>query len=125
MAIISFTVLSNTSHIETPRECISNTKRIAVDMSGTLNSSSNHLHNRSVDFDQDRALGKTFASPLKASYEDSEPTLPLDVIDLHCSNELRPKFIEDISFIFCASQKEILESVGESSPFCKFVRKRL
>jgi hypothetical protein len=42
----------------------------------------------------DRALFRTFANPVEASYEDTRPTLQLKLIDLHCSDDLRSKFEE-------------------------------
>jgi len=45
-----------------------------------------------VDFDKDRGLFRTFADPFEASYEEAEPTLQLELINLHYSDELRSKF---------------------------------
>jgi hypothetical protein len=42
-----------------------------------------------VDFDKARGLFRTFANHFEASYEDTEPTLYLEVIDLHCNDKLR------------------------------------
>jgi hypothetical protein len=46
-----------------------------------------------VDFDKDRGLFRTFANPFESSYED-EPSLQLELIDLHCSHEFGSKFKE-------------------------------
>jgi hypothetical protein len=53
MAVISFTVLNNTSHFVTSWERFNNTKRTASGMSDTFKSFSNHLQDRSIDFDQE------------------------------------------------------------------------
>jgi hypothetical protein len=39
-----------------------------------------------VDFHLDTALFRTFANPLEASYENAEPTLQLELIGTHCSD---------------------------------------
>jgi hypothetical protein len=42
-----------------------------------------------MDFEQDIALFRTFAIPFEASYEVTEPTLQLELINLHSSGELK------------------------------------
>jgi hypothetical protein len=41
-------------------------------------------------------LFRTFGSTFEASHEDDEPTLQLELIDLHCSDELRSEFKCDL-----------------------------
>jgi hypothetical protein len=41
-----------------------------------------------MHFDKDRRMFRTFANHFKAPYEESEPTLQLELIDPHCSDEL-------------------------------------
>jgi hypothetical protein len=49
---------------------------------------------RFVDFDQGRALFRTFASQFEASYAVAKPTLQLKLIDPCCSDELSYKLKE-------------------------------
>jgi len=42
----------------------------------------------------DGELLRTFANPFEASDGDGEPTVQLELIDKHCSDELRCKFKE-------------------------------
>jgi hypothetical protein len=54
-----------------------------------------------VDSYKDRGLFTTCAGPFEASYEDAEPTLQLELIDLHCSDEFRsnPKKVICLNFM--------------------------
>jgi hypothetical protein len=45
-----------------------------------------------VDFNKDTELFRTFSTPLEAPYEDAETILQLELINLHCSDELGCKF---------------------------------
>jgi len=54
-----------------------------------------------MDFEQDRGLFRTFATPYEATYEDDEPTLQLLLIDQHCSDEFKSKFKEGDLFNLC------------------------
>jgi hypothetical protein len=47
-----------------------------------------------VDFDKDRGWLKALANQFEASYEDAEPTLQFELIDLHYNDELRSDFKE-------------------------------
>lgn len=81
---------------------------------------------RFVNFDGDRALIRIFADPFEASYEDTKTTLWLELIDLHCSDDLKSKFKEgDLLNFYKCLPKDISESVAEGSCWCKFVWKHL
>jgi hypothetical protein len=54
-----------------------------------------------MDFDQDRGLFRIFGNPFEASYEDTEPTLQLELINQHCSDEIMSKFKEGNLLNFC------------------------
>jgi len=49
----------------------------------TLNSSNNYLQTDLWTSFKDCGLFRTFANPLKASYEDNVPTLQLELINFH------------------------------------------
>jgi hypothetical protein len=50
---------------------------------------------RFVGFDKVRELFTKFSNPFEASYEENEPTLQLQLIHPHCSDELTSKFKTD------------------------------
>jgi hypothetical protein len=49
-----------------------------------------------VDFRKDKGVLRTFHNPFEASYEDGESILQLELINLHCMDELRSKFRTDL-----------------------------
>jgi hypothetical protein len=47
-----------------------------------------------VDFNKGRGLFRTFANPFEAQHEGIEPTLQLELMDLHCCGEFSSKLKE-------------------------------
>jgi hypothetical protein len=72
---------------------------------------------RFVTFDEDGALFKTFTNNFEVTCENDAATSQLELINLPCSDKLRPKF-----FNF---QRKMSESVAESTYLCKTARNHL
>jgi hypothetical protein len=72
-----------------------------------------------VNFGHSRKSFRIFSNLSEAAYEDNEPTFQLELIDLHCSNELRPKFKEDdfLDFYKC-HPKDIYQSLRQKVAVC-------
>jgi len=76
-----------------------------------------------VDFDKDRGLFRTFANLFEASYEDAEPTSQLELLDLHCSDELRFDFkASDLRNFYNVFLKTNIRINAEGSCLCSLVR---
>jgi hypothetical protein len=82
---------------------------------------------RFVDASEDRGLFRTFSNSSEASYEDAEPTSELELINLHCSNELRSKFKEGnlLNFHKCLLKDKSLHLQQETAVVCRLVWKHL
>jgi len=74
---------------------------------------------RFKDFDTDKIDFRTFANPFEVSYEHSDPTLQLELIDLQCNEELKIKFKEGniLNFYKCL-QKESFPELIERAAIC-------